>query len=73
VIEALHDQYVCTFPVYKKGRLYKPGDVLLIPKGEPYTSKNFEPLCVSAPLVEQALMEEKSKSKKLKEVPEEGV
>jgi hypothetical protein len=43
LIEALHDKYICVSPVFKGGRLYNPGDVLLLPKGTEYRGISFVP------------------------------
>lgn len=61
MIDSLHNKYVCVSPVYRGGKLYKIGDILLVPKDVGFSSKNFE--CV-ADSEEKPQQEEKPKRKK---------
>ena len=41
MIEQLHDKYKCVSTVYRGDRLYKPGQIMLLPKGTEYKGKSF--------------------------------
>lgn len=69
MIENLHKRYICVSPVFRGGRLYNPGDILLLPDGEEYTGKKFS----LVPAVEPQPEQEQKPKKRKKNTSEEEV
>ncbi len=67
MIDSLHHRYVCVSPVYRGGRLYNPGDILLLPVEEEYTGTKF----VLENLVTEPQPEQEPKLKKRRKTTSE--
>lgn len=67
MIERLHDTYRCVSTVYRGDRLYKPGQIMLLPAGTEYKGKAFVLEKEAQVIVEVGAVESPRQPKKKKE------